>query len=241
MNLTDSRFELKYHLTFKQYLDVKASLLPFARKDTYSNRAPDGRYFVRSLYYDTSDYVCFRDKIEGEERRVKLRMRCYHPEKGKNEFVSVEIKKRFGERMQKKVTRIPMDEYYFYLKNNRWKLQCPILEEFLRMKLKWNFHPLLLVDYFREGFETRIGKKIRLTFDRGLRSFPDTRLFSARPGRDFYRDERIVFEIKTKGFIPAWLMGLIRKNSLERVSNSKYVNSVLTSNPIWKKKFVFRD
>ncbi len=212
MIFLQTRFELKYQLTIQQYLIFKTGLLTFARKDQYS-KTSTGNYFVRSLYYDNSNYLCYHDKIEGESTRSKLRFRIYNP---------VENKNKFGERMLKKVFRSPLEDYYSYLETDHFKTINPVLEEFQRMKLRHCFSPLVVIDYYREGFESKIDKKLRLTIDHGLTSYPSSDLFNTNHTPVFVKRDPIILEIKTNSNVPPWLMKLIKTHSLVRVSNSKY-------------------
>jgi len=234
MSIIDSRFELKYRINFEQYLGIKSEILTCFRKDEYSAKASTGKYFVRSLYYDNAYYLCLRDKVEGEFNRVKLRLRCYSPEKDRNKFISVQIKRKLGEKIYKKSFGISMDEYVYYLHAGHFQSNDPLLVEFLRLKRKHCFMPIVVIEYFREGFEIKFGKKLRLTFDHGLKSYPFTQLFDVRLMNAFIKRNSILFEIKTEDMLPGWLMSLIKKYSCERVQNSKYALGVVLADAKWK-------
>ena len=67
-----NRFELKYllHHQTREFLDrIKAHVHPDP------NAGRDGFYKVLSLYFDSPDFMCYWEKLDGE----KYRRKCYAP------------------------------------------------------------------------------------------------------------------------------------------------------------------
>ncbi len=73
----NSRFELKYRIHYQDYLKIRNALQVYMKKDDYTKRAAGTGYLVRSLYYDTDEYASYHEKMDGDNERVKLRIRSY--------------------------------------------------------------------------------------------------------------------------------------------------------------------
>lgn len=73
-----NRFELKYILPYQEVAKLKKEILEYAFFDPYSKN--DGKYYLSSLYYDTSDHKFYWEKVDGIKYRQKLRIRWYETE-----------------------------------------------------------------------------------------------------------------------------------------------------------------
>ena len=234
MKFINSRFELKYLLTHKQYYNFKAALLLYTKKDKFTFNSPNGKYFVKSLYYDNHNFLCFNNKLEGEQSRVKVRIRCYEKNKNDNKFVSIELKRRFGDLIKKDSSRVSLNDYEFYLNNGYWKYYNSVINEFIRINAKYCFSPITTIEYFREVYEDKTSPNVRICFDHNMKSSQSSDLFSRKLNTYEIDKEKIVLEVKTVNTIPLWLLKLIKFYSLNRISNSKYVQSILNLNLVNK-------
>ena len=61
----NARFEFKYVLDAFGYFKVRNTIATHFSKDHISQSAPDGRYLVRSLYYDNHAYQAYYEKVVG--------------------------------------------------------------------------------------------------------------------------------------------------------------------------------
>ena len=221
------RFEHKYRLPFIEYLKVKNWLARFASLDRFSRLNGAGRYFIRSLYFDTFDYRCYAEKMTGEHNRIKLRIRSYFPDRASAKFVTFEIKARLGSEVFKHAGRASLETYDQFEKTHRIATGSdPALSEFLRLMLLRQFTPRVLVDYEREAFEPRDASGVRITFDHALRYAETSQLFPKNP---FFRKslpELVVMEIKTRENAPPWVTRLVESYGLRSVPNSKYAASI---------------
>ena len=82
-----NRYELKYILTYKEYVDAVKFLKGFLRRDRHSGE--EGVYRISSLYYDSLDLSCYRNKIDGIKYRRKLRLRVYEDSNMEYGFVEI--------------------------------------------------------------------------------------------------------------------------------------------------------
>ena len=229
-NLTvdeDSRFELKYRLTYFQYLKVRNAIRPYMVPDAYTQRALANRYLVRSLYFDTSDYRAYEQKMSGDCERVKFRLRTYDIEPAATNPIRVELKLRQGNLMVKKSVFVPIEEYQHFMAHRHWKdVQHPITTEFERQSLTQGLIPVILVEYDREGYQTKFKSDLRITFDHRVRSAHARMLFPAHVFFQMLMPRSVVLEIKFKDSLPLWLGRLVREQGLKVIANSKYTQGL---------------
>src|SRR4030066_1628577 len=102
-----NRFELKYIISLKQAAHLKSGLRAYLIPDEHGSN--NGRYFVTSLYYDSPDYRCYREKKDGIKFRRKLRLRRYETGTVLTEDtpIFIEIKQRIDRVTQKRRAFLP--------------------------------------------------------------------------------------------------------------------------------------
>ena len=88
INYVFKRYELKYALTYNQYLAV----LPEIKKRLTSDKF--GLNTIQSLYYDTENYRLIRESIERPAFKEKLRLRCYNLNENDDD-IYVEMKRKY--------------------------------------------------------------------------------------------------------------------------------------------------
>ena len=77
MNQTEKfRHELKYRIGCAQYIELRNRLRTVMRSDVHTD--VDGRYLIRSIYFDNYMDKALREKIDGVSRREKFRIRYYN-------------------------------------------------------------------------------------------------------------------------------------------------------------------
>jgi len=226
----DSRFELKYRLSYFQYLKLRNAIQPYMVMDPFTNAQTSKRYLVRSLYFDTFDYRLFHQKMSGDSDRAKFRFRTYPYGDEYLQFVRVELKIRQGNYSIKKSVFVSIDEYDHFMATRHWQvIEDPITKAFERQMLRQSLLPVVLVEYEREGYQPRLKSNLRITFDHQVRSCHSRSLF---PEKSFYRylyPRRVILEIKFNDTLPKWLEALVREHGLKVIANSKYTQSVLIS------------
>ncbi len=221
-----ARCELKYQLTVFEYLRLKNRIRCFVDTDQYSLVAPQNRYYVRSLYFDTYNYWAYFDKLTGSPERIKLRIRTYFSTP-KAPFVNVELKvRRYGE-IEKYVARVSVADCEQFLKTKKWKNDSePVLNEFQRLVMLKSLAPKLLVDYEREAYVAKGDRNVRITFDHNMRFAYADELY---PAAALFRKKDsflVVFEIKCQQDTPLWLEQIVKEFNLKIVPNSKYAHGI---------------
>ena len=75
-SLRTERKELKYYISYNEYLILKNLLKKILSLDKHRSKGKNG-YLVRSLYFDTVSNKSFEEKMGGFEIRTKYRLRIY--------------------------------------------------------------------------------------------------------------------------------------------------------------------
>jgi SPX domain protein involved in polyphosphate accumulation len=235
-----NRFELKYILSIKQAQLFKTALRAYLVADEHSN----GHYGLSSLYYDSPDYRCYREKVEGVSFRRKLRIRHYETDKPVTGStpVFVEIKQRVDRVTQKRRVILPYREA-LRLCNERRSPDCDPRDEQTICEIEaflwqYNLRPACLVRYERQAFiGTEFDIGLRVTFDTDL-TYQTHPLRLDDPSRSLplFPTGTVVMEIKVNERIPYWLTDLLAAYNLQMARMSKYCRSIelaeLDLNPI---------
>lgn len=227
-----NRFELKYILSIQQAYQIMQELQAYLIPDDYGNL--DGAYQLTSLYYDSPDYRCYWEKVDGVKFRRKLRIRQYTSENPVNEEtpVLVEIKQRLDRGTQKRRAVLPYLDA-LRLCNDR-QIPCytlkdePIIQEVFAYIWQYNLQPSSVIQYSRQAM-------IGTEFDMGLRVTFDTKIYYQvmHPGLrsqftflPLFPENMVIMEIKVNERIPFWLTELVAKHNLSMVRVSKYCQSI---------------
>jgi len=225
-----SRFERKYRCAPTQYYALKNALLPYVHKDYYTHIKPNGRYLVRSLYFDASHYPIYFEKMGGNTDRLKYRIRTYSDTSDDKPDIRVEMKVRDGNLTRKFGSYITMENCEHFLKHRHWiNVENPVLHEFERHVHLNDLKPKVLVEYHREGYEAMDGSKTRLTFDHRIRSVYSRQLFPKSTLWHVHFEQMVVFEIKHVNPMPDWLQHIIKGQGLKLISNSKFAFGIQAS------------
>ena len=70
------RHEMKYRIGYAQYMELRNRLRTVMRSDLHTGA--DGRYLIRSIYFDNYMDKALREKRDGVPRREKFRIRYYN-------------------------------------------------------------------------------------------------------------------------------------------------------------------
>ena len=69
------RHEWKHEISYADLLSIRSRLRAVTKPDPH---AKDGKYFIRSLYFDDPNDKALREKIDGVNMREKFRIRYYN-------------------------------------------------------------------------------------------------------------------------------------------------------------------
>ncbi len=215
------RHELKYQVDYGSYLALRSRLRPVMKHDFHTR--PDGRYLIRSIYFDNGNDRALREKIDGVSLREKFRIRYYNDDLS---LLFLEKKQKHGGLTKKLSTPITEEQCRALLGGDTsWMMESG--EELLRelyCKMKGQgLRPRVLVSYLREPYVYPAGN-VRVTFDSLLR----TSLWSAsflEPSVGAPAMEtpgEMVLEVKYDAFLPEIISDLLQMEGTRQEAFSKY-------------------
>jgi hypothetical protein len=227
-----NRFELKYLITLHQAERFKSGLRAYLVPDEHGNN--NGRYAVSSLYYDSPEFRCYWEKLDGLKVRRKLRIRWYETGEVLTEETPVflEIKQRVDRVTQKRRAYLPYGEALRLCNDRQVPDHTPedeaIIEEIFVLLWQYNLCPASIVRYDRQAFiGTDYDIGLRVTFDTSLLfQSHRLRLHEQPSGLPMLHPGFVVMEVKVNERIPYWLTEMIAEHNLQLIRFSKYCRSI---------------
>jgi hypothetical protein len=230
-----NRFELKYLISLQQAEHFKSALCAYLLADEHGGES--GSYPLASLYYDSPDYRCYWETLDGVKFRRKLRIRRYGADEALNadSCVFVEIKQRLGGVTQKRRAILTYGQALRLCNERQMPEHAPddqaVMDEIYAFIWQYNLRPASIVRYQRQaliGAAYDIG--LRVTFDTGLTYQASPLRLDAPPdGLAMLPPEYVVMEIKVNERIPYWLTEMVAAHNLKMVRMSKYCRSIEAS------------
>jgi hypothetical protein len=233
-----NRFELKYIITMKQAAQFKEQLRAYLIPDEHGRN--NGRYQVCNLYYDSPDYRCYQEKMDGCKSRRKLRLRRYMNDENLTEGTSifVEIKQRIDRVTQKRRVILPYRKALLLCNDRQFPDSCgedsTVIEEIYAFVWQYNLIPANIIRYERQAFiGTDYDIGLRVTFDTNL-SFQASNLYLHAQSTylPMLNPNLVVMEIKVNERIPYWLTEMIAFHNLQINHFSKYCQSINAAHSI---------
>lgn len=218
------RCEYKFLIDEDVYERMRADVASIMPPDIYSKGKP---YTVSSLYFDDLSHRLYYQTFDREPYRRKLRLRVYGD--ADSESVSFfEIKSKHLGRSLKRRLRLPLHENEALYMTGRIPERLEgedrrLAKDILRFIESERLIPASVVSYERLAFAAEGEERLRVTFDRALRTRTDKldlKLGSA--GESAMPDDKLVVEMKSGANLPSELTALIWKYKLSNVSFSKY-------------------
>lgn len=197
--MADYRHELKYQINASDVMVIRQRLQMLAKPDPH---ARDGRYLVRSLYFDNLEDKALREKMDGVNRREKFRIRCYN---GDFSLIHLEKKCKWGALTRKESIPVSKETAQTLLQGGKPDGEISpksLLGELCRKMDTEGLRPKTIVDYVREPFVYGPGN-VRVTLDYDIRT--------GLCGTDFLNpdcvmvpsgDPPVILEVKWDAFLP---------------------------------------
>ncbi len=211
------RYEVKYMLTRKQYMELRTLMDAYMKGDEF------GRSTICNIYFDTPDYLLIRRSLEKPDYKEKVRLRTYGVANSETTAFA-EIKKKYDGIVYKRRVSMKEKDAMNFLTKGIDPLDNQISHElsycFRRYK---DLAPRVFLSYNREAFYGREDHDFRITFDENIlwRDY-DVDLKKGVYGTAILPPGMVLAEIKTAGGFPLWLVDFFTKNQIRKVSFSKY-------------------
>ena len=213
------RFEYKYWINWKTYTQLKARIKNVLTSDPNSDL--QGKYTIRSVYFDSPQRHCVREKEDGLENRKKYRARSYGT--GDIPTIKFEIKYRDKHQIWKQSISLSKQEYLDFITTKSLPHKTPFTNELVHDFRSLSLSPITIVQYTREAYIYPFSN-VRITFDSSLcHSSFCTDIFSDHPKIYAHPKDRLILEVKFDRFLPPLISSLLYKQLPQRTSISKYI------------------
>lgn len=213
------RHEWKHEIGYADVISLRQRLTAVAKQDSHT---VNGKYLIRSLYFDNASDKALRDKIDGVNIREKFRIRFYNND---TDFIRLEKKKRINGLCLKEsaeLTKRQAQETAYG--NPDWMIKSgvPLIEEFYSKIRNEGLCPKTVVDYTREPFVFPAGN-VRITLDYDIRlgavctDFLNPDCVTIPAG-----DSPIILEVKWDEFLPDIIRDAVQIKNCRSGAFSKY-------------------
>ena len=213
------RHEWKHVLNTTDLLILRQRLRAIMESDPH---AIDGKYHIRSLYFDNLEDKALREKIDGVNMREKFRIRLYNYN---SSLINLEKKSKKNGLGTKYSAKLSAEEAQKIVDGEiDWMLQSEnslIQELYCKMRYQ-GMRPKTIVDYIREPFIFRPGN-VRVTLDYDIRTgLHSTDLLNPDAVTIPAGDAPLLIEVKWDEFLPAIIRDAVSLPDRRVGSFSKY-------------------
>lgn len=213
------RHEWKHEINPSDMLALRSRLQAVMVMDSHTI---NGKYEIRSLYFDNLQDQALLDKINSVNLREKFRVRYYN---GDTSFILLEKKSKINSLCRKEQTQLSTAEAQAISDCNMDMLResvKPLVQElYLKMQTQ-GLQPKTIVDYTREAFVYAPGN-VRVTLDYNIRT--------GITGTDFLKNDcvtipagnaPVILEVKWDQFLPSVIRDIVQLNGRHSSAFSKY-------------------
>lgn len=215
----DFRHEWKIEITYADMIANRQRLRAVAQPDEH---AIDGRYWIRSLYFDNQADKALREKLDGVDKREKFRIRYYN---GDAAVIHLEKKSKRNGLCSKQSAELTAAEAQSIVDGDwTWMLSSgrPLVRELYSKMNAQGLRPRTIVDYMREPFVYAPGN-VRVTLDYDIRTglgctdFLNPGCITVPAG-----DAPIILEVKWDTFLPDIIRDAVQLSGRRSGAFSKY-------------------
>lgn len=213
------RHEFKHVITNHDYIILNNRLSNILQTD---KNGDNGKYNIRSLYFDNIYDTVLREKINGVNNREKFRIRSYNND---YDFIRLEKKSKINGLCNKVSDILTAEEVEKILDNNiEWMKNCDrklVRELFIKMNTRC-LEPKTLVDYTRQAYTFMAGN-VRITLDSNIRTglyckdFLNPECPTIQAG-----DNITILEVKWDEYLPDIIRDIVQLDGRQASSFSKY-------------------
>lgn len=213
------RNELKHEITVFDMFTLRARLQAVAKPETHGI---NGKYNIRSLYFDDSFDTALREKTDGVNMREKFRFRYYE---NNTSFIRLEKKSKINGLCNKVQCVINEEEAERIIRNDiEWMMSDEReLVRVLYLKMKNNgLRPKTIVDYTREAFVFPAGN-VRVTIDYNIRTGMQSIDFLNPTSLTVPASENtVILEVKWDDYLPDIIRNVVTLEGRRSSAFSKY-------------------
>ena len=160
------RHEWKHEISYGDMLVLRQRLSNIMKRDIH---AIDGKYLIRSLYFDNASDKALREKVDGVNIREKFRIRYYNND---TSLIHLEKKSKVNGLCQKDSVTLSFEQAQAIANGDYgWMIASgvPLIQELYSKMISQGLRPKTIVDYLREPFVFAPGN-VRVTLDYNIRT-----------------------------------------------------------------------
>lgn len=213
------RHEWKHEISYGDMMALRKRLSAVMKRDTH---AIEGRYLVRSLYFDNSSDKALREKVDGVNIREKFRIRYYNKD---TSLIHLEKKSKVNGLCLKDSEALSADQAQSIADGDyEWMINSgvPLIQELYSKMMSQGLRPKTIVDYTREPFVFAPGN-VRVTLDYNIRTgmnctdFLNPNCITVPAG-----DVPIILEVKWDEYLPDIIRDAVQLSNCRVGAFSKY-------------------
>ena len=214
----DFRHEVKHEINLSDMMVIRSRLKAAAYSDEH---AIDGKYLIRSLYFDNLEDKALREKINGTNRREKFRIRYYN---GDTSVIHLEKKIKINNLGNKQSVPLTKDQAQAITAGDldfMLDSEYPLIQELYSKMTLQGLKPKTIVDYTREPFVFPAGN-VRVTLDYNIRSGLKSTDFLNPDCVTVPVSDSIILEVKWDAFLPDIIKDAVSLTDRREGAFSKY-------------------
>ena len=230
------RYELKYLIPESVALRVRDFVRSYLEIDEFGATLPNFSYPVHSLYLDSDKLTLYRNTINGDKNRYKLRLRYY--EDRQDAPVFFEIKRRLNNIILKQRGGVRRESVPSLLQGqlpppgaliSKDPRQYAALQNFCRLMQSVQAAPKAHIFYMREAWISPYDNSVRVTLDRQVLADaePSARLTETMDRPVLLFKNLVILELKFTNRFPDWFRELVRGFDTMQCGAAKYAEGVL--------------
>ena len=215
------RHELKYIVSAAQIPLLKSRIAAIMHLDPHAGA--DGKYTIRSLYFDDYDNRCYYEKENGTDPREKFRIRIYNHSPA---VIHLECKRKERGKTLKTAAEITVEQVNEAIEGVSWSNLETFPPLLRKMKLQMDtklLRPVVIVEYERIPYVYQNGN-VRVTFDMNVSSSADLSRFwdENLPKRSVMPPGMHLMEVKFDEYLPDFIYRGLNLGILRQTSYSKF-------------------
>lgn len=213
------RHEWKHEISYGDMLVLRQRLSTVMKRDKH---AIDGKYLIRSLYFDNASDKALREKVDGVNIREKFRIRYYN---NNTSLIHLEKKSKVNGLCLKDSVALSFEQAQAIANGDYgWMIDSgvPLIQELYSKMISQGLRPKTIVDYLREPFVFAPGN-VRVTLDYNIRTgmnctdFLNSNCVTVPAG-----DAPIILEVKWDEYLPDIIRDAVQLPNCRVGAFSKY-------------------
>ena len=213
------RHEWKHEISYGDMLVLRQRLSAVMKRDIH---AIDGKYLIRSLYFDNASDKALREKVDGVNIREKFRIRYYNND---TSLIHLEKKSKVNGLCLKDSVALSFEQAQAITNGDYgWMIASgvPLIQELYSKMMSQGLRPKTIVDYLREPFVFAPGN-VRVTLDYNIRTgmnctdFLNPNCVTVPAG-----DAPIILEVKWDEYLPDIIRDAVQLRGCRVGAFSKY-------------------